>query len=147
MSIRGSVIGDLHASGRIIGGSLGTVKINGSILGGDGDLSGQIFSVGAVGAVTIRGDIRGSDGPESGKVDVGGAIKSLTVRGSVIGGGAGGNYDTSARRTTARSSPAAKSAPSGSAVRSWAAPIQTRPTPHRSEDTAAPSSDTPASAW
>jgi hypothetical protein len=67
-------------------GSIGTVNIGGSLIGGSDDYRGEIETGGNIGAVTIKGSIVGGGGQYSGAIESGGTIKSVTVGGSLIGG-------------------------------------------------------------
>jgi hypothetical protein len=81
----GSSVGE---SGSIIsrGGNLASVTIGGSLIGGSGYDSGEIFSTGDVGSVKIGGDIIGGTIDDSGQVTVRGKLTSLTLGGSLFGG-------------------------------------------------------------
>ncbi|MHA3772724.1 beta strand repeat-containing protein [Verrucomicrobiota bacterium sgz303538] len=71
------------------------LELLGSIYGGSGAFSGQVFSAGfrnpvsangGFGSLTIRGDIIGGVGQESGQLHIGGFIEKLRVMGSIVGG-------------------------------------------------------------
>jgi hypothetical protein len=84
-----SVDGDLAEA--IIGvtasddGTIGSVRIGGSIVGGSVPNSGQVQCTGAMGPVFIGGDIMGGSDFLTGAIS-GGKVASVTVGGSVIGG-------------------------------------------------------------
>jgi hypothetical protein len=63
------------------------LTVGGSILGGSGEQSGSILSVGAAKAVVVEGDIIGGDGDFSGLIASEETIASARVEGNVIGGG------------------------------------------------------------
>lgn len=88
ISIGGSLIGgDEEQSGRISSfGDMGAVSILGDLIGGDGANSGQIFSSGKLASVTIGGALIGDDGLESGRVASSLSLGAVKVAGDVIGG-------------------------------------------------------------
>jgi hypothetical protein len=72
----------------VIGGAAGTVgsvTVGGSLVGGSGDFSGCIFSDGDMGPVNIRGDVLSGAGL-SGAIRSGGKLGAVTIGGSLIGG-------------------------------------------------------------
>ncbi len=81
----GSSVGE---SGSIFarGGNLTSVSIGGSLLGGAGFDSGEIFTTGDAGAVKIGGDVIGGTITASGLVTVRGQLTSLSIGGSLFGG-------------------------------------------------------------
>lgn len=86
VSIRGSVLGDGQQSGLIQAtGTIASVKIGGSLKGGAGTDSGEIFTLRSIGAVTVGRDVRGGTINATGLID-GGSIASVTIGGSLIGG-------------------------------------------------------------
>jgi hypothetical protein len=70
-------------------GQIGKVTIGGSLIGGDGVGSGEIFALGDLGPVRIAGDVRGGAGGASGVISAGGQLVGITIGGSLIGGGEG----------------------------------------------------------
>lgn len=66
-------------------GRIGKIMINGSLRGGDVQLTGRIESGRDIGTLTILGDLRGGAGPVSGTVESG-DIGSVSIMGSIIGG-------------------------------------------------------------
>src|SRR5262249_37217294 len=58
-----------------------------SIVGGDGQDSGQIHSSNNMGPVTVGGDVLGGGGQDSGFIRANGSMGDVTVGGSVLGGG------------------------------------------------------------
>jgi hypothetical protein len=79
-------------------GNIGTVKIGGSLIGGNGELySGTIFSAGNMGAVTIGGSLVGNGvdtAQYSGVLYSSGTMGNVTIGGSLIGGGASDSTGT-----------------------------------------------------
>lgn len=67
-------------------GSIGALKIGGSLVGGDIDDSGNLRVAGNVGSVRIGHDIVGSYMQETGLIEIGGAVGSFTLGGSIAGG-------------------------------------------------------------
>ena len=81
--------GSGDSSGRILGdanngGSIGTVKVTGSITGGLGSNSGRIEAT-RIGNVTVR-DLIGGAGSQSGVVNSNGSIGTVTLTGGILGG-------------------------------------------------------------
>lgn len=68
-------------------GTIGYVKISGSLVGGGGDLSGRILALGAVPTITIGGDLQGRDGLGSGSISV--STSRMIQIGLGLQGGAG----------------------------------------------------------
>jgi hypothetical protein len=78
------------------GGSLGPVKIGGSIVGGSADDTGFVFSTGSISSVIVGGDVVGGSGLDAGEIQAGtGGIGPVTIGGSVRGGK--GNFSGSLR--------------------------------------------------
>ena len=102
--IKGDLVGRGPDTGKITSGStIGSIKIGGSIVGGEGVRSGGIetgLSVpdGSVGSVQIGGSIEGNTGTDSAKLILRGAVKSLLVKGSILSASA--NYNTSENAST-----------------------------------------------
>ncbi len=75
-------------------GTIGSVTVGGSLIGGDGPDTGVIQADGAIGAIKIGGDIRSVDsspgstlsGFSGAVISLDGRIASLTVGGSILGG-------------------------------------------------------------
>jgi hypothetical protein len=65
-------------------GSLGSLRIGGSLIGESADGSGSITTDAGIGSIVIGGNIAGGSGAKSGYLDAGGKIGSLKV-GSIIG--------------------------------------------------------------
>ncbi len=88
LSVGGSIIGGFATdSGQIVtSGAVGTVKIGGDLLGGSGDSSGVIQGD-KFGTVTIGGAISGGGGFNSGQVFAGSTLSRITVGGALIGAG------------------------------------------------------------
>ena len=74
------------SSARITAGDIGSVTIDGSIIGGSDDSSASMTSTGGIGTIKVGGDIKGGAGQKSGSIFANQAIKSITVGGSLIGG-------------------------------------------------------------
>src|SRR5581483_5141028 len=86
LTVTGDIAGaTVYVSGSA-DGTVGAVRIGGSILGGADPNSGQVQSTGDMGPVTVGGDIVGGTGAISGAIDAGGKLAGLTVGGSLIGG-------------------------------------------------------------
>jgi hypothetical protein len=83
---------DLQGGGGLFTGeieslsTLGTVTIGGSIIDGTNDDTGEIKSTGAMGAVKISGDLDGGTGMRTGRIFSGGTIASVQIGGSILGG-------------------------------------------------------------
>jgi hypothetical protein len=86
ITVKGAVQGVLiNVTGDAFG-SIGAVKIGGSLVGTTGADTGRIVTTGNVGAITIGQNITGGDGQHSGSIEVGGNLKSIVVTGSILGG-------------------------------------------------------------
>jgi hypothetical protein len=72
-------------------GTVGSVKVGGSFIGGVAADSGSIESSGAMGNVTVGGDVRGGGGTLSGRIHANGKLGNVTIGGSLIGGSGGVN--------------------------------------------------------
>lgn len=90
LTVGGSIIGGFGTnSGEIIAsGAVGTVKIGGDLLGGSGTSSGVIQGL-KLGTVTIGGAISGGSGGFSGQVFADLVLSKITVGGALIGAGGG----------------------------------------------------------
>jgi len=73
-----------------IGGSIGNITIVGSVIGGAGRDSSEIFANGNIGKILIGGNITGSTGAFSAEIEAN-AIASITVNGSLTGGDGAGS--------------------------------------------------------
>jgi hypothetical protein len=73
-------------------GTLGTVYVGGSLLGGAAANNGFIFGTKGIGAVTVVGDVAGGTGAQSGSIFTnvgdGGKIGTVTIGGNLLGGSA-----------------------------------------------------------
>ena len=67
-------------------GTIGSITIGGSLIGGANDFTGDIEAFGNIGAVKIGGDVSGGSGKSSGRILSSTAIKTFTVGGSLLGG-------------------------------------------------------------
>lgn len=86
LTVAGSIEGvSLNVTGGTLG-SIGTIKIGGSVIGTDEANSGQIITTGNIGSITIAGSVLGGDGQSSGVIDAGGNISSISIKGSIFGG-------------------------------------------------------------
>lgn len=84
--VHGDMEGSLYVTGTNRGiGSLGSLTIQGKLLGGNSDRSGFISSSSKIGKLTFGG-IVGGDGDNSGHIDAAGAIGSITALGNIVGG-------------------------------------------------------------
>jgi hypothetical protein len=82
-----AVASDLDGVFINVTGSMGTVKVGGSLIGATAQNSGTIQASGTLGAVTVGGDILGGTGDFTGAIYAKTSVKSVTVGGNVIGGG------------------------------------------------------------
>jgi hypothetical protein len=85
----------VSASGASEKGTIGTLTIGGSMIGGATANSGFIQATGDIGSVKIKRDVVGGDPglPNSGGILCGGAIKSLSIGGSLLEGASfSGNF-------------------------------------------------------
>ena len=78
-------------SGAVLASSIGTLILDGSLLGGsdasptqNAQESGEILSAGSVATLIIGGGITGASGVKSGYVSAGGDITSIDVTGDVV---------------------------------------------------------------
>jgi hypothetical protein len=76
---------DVSKQDVVVIGSIGSVRVGGSLIGTD-NFTGRIFASEDIGTVMIGHDIRGGDGVYSGAVIAGRNIGSVTVGGSIYGG-------------------------------------------------------------
>jgi len=73
-------------SARIVADNLTSLKIGGSIVGGNvDDESGTVQIAGAVGTISLKGSLVGGNGDQSGRIEVGSA-KSIAIGGDIAGG-------------------------------------------------------------
>jgi hypothetical protein len=91
IDIGGSVLGgDDVQSGAIRSGAIGLAHVGGDVMGGSGENSGQIFSVGNIGTVVIDGSIIGGTGAgtsaKSGMIFAGGTIGLAVIGHDIVGG-------------------------------------------------------------
>jgi hypothetical protein len=85
VKIRGSIVGgNTQNSGSISASNIGSATIGGGVYGGFGALSGTVSGHTSIGSLQIHGDLRGL-GPGSGKI-IAGTLKSLTIGGDLAGG-------------------------------------------------------------
>jgi hypothetical protein len=75
----------IHVTGDAIG-TIGSVTVGGSVLGGSNFASGVIYCTGDMGPVKIGRDLIGGSGMSSGQVGSGTKTGPVTIGGSVIGG-------------------------------------------------------------
>ncbi len=76
--------GEISASGDM--GDMGGVKVGGSLEGGAGFGTGEIYTGGNLGPVTIGGSVMGSAGNASGSIITDGNLTSVKVGGALDGG-------------------------------------------------------------
>jgi hypothetical protein len=74
-----------------VAGTMGLVRVDGSVLGAAGDGSGVISSAGTIDRVVVGHDIRGGAGTASGVIHSGERISLVHVEGSLIGGSGDGS--------------------------------------------------------
>jgi hypothetical protein len=67
-------------------GTIGSVSIGGSLIGGSSTQSGRIFSSGDMGLVKIGHDLQGGTGGSSGAISSLGKLAGVTIGGSLFGG-------------------------------------------------------------
>lgn len=77
---------NVTALGTPASGTIGTVKIGGSLIGHAANDSGEIQSSGKMGAVTITEDLRGGSGSRTGMLNSGSDLGAVSIGGSIIGG-------------------------------------------------------------
>jgi hypothetical protein len=84
LSVNGDIVG---ATVNVTGGGIGSVRVQGDIFGGAADFSGSILSAGTIGKVAIKGSLQGGTGAYSGSIVTSNnaSIGSITV-GSILGG-------------------------------------------------------------
>jgi len=89
-----TINGDLNGVAIGIGGgshgTLGTLTVKGSIIGGPADFSGSVRTQGTISNVEVDGSITGGAGMNSGAIGTAGSLGTVLVKGSVTGGG--GNF-------------------------------------------------------
>ncbi len=78
--------GRIFSGGKITSLTIGTDAVPGGIIGGDGEMSGQVASGGGIITATIKGSVTGGAGLESGAVGAGGVLKTVMVTGNLQGG-------------------------------------------------------------
>jgi hypothetical protein len=86
ITVRGSVSGILFNVTGDDAGSIGSIKIGGSLVGTADSESGRISTTGGIGSIAIKGSIIGDAGQQSGSISARGIIKSVTIGGSIFGG-------------------------------------------------------------
>ncbi len=86
--VRGSAFPDTGVIGSGKNGKIASVKIGGSLIGGT-DFTGEVSSGSDIGSISIDGDLVGSSGGNSGGIDGGGNIGTVFVGGSLFGGTGG----------------------------------------------------------
>ncbi len=67
-------------------GSLKSVTIGGSMIGGSNNFSGAIVADGDGGSIQIAGNVTGGAGTSSATIQIDGKVASLTIGGSLVGG-------------------------------------------------------------
>jgi hypothetical protein len=96
VTIGGSLRGDFNSGTDFAGliqatGTLGVVKIGGSVFGGyAGDKSGYIEGALGIKSVTIAGSLVGRPGNDSGEITTGGTLGTVKIGGDIRGGGSEG---------------------------------------------------------
>ncbi len=79
-----------NSAGDSYNGTIGSVIVGGSIIGGSESLFGSISTGGNVGSIYIGGNLQGGSGSSSGSLQIEGSVGSLTV-GNIIGYTAAGD--------------------------------------------------------
>jgi hypothetical protein len=91
--VKGNVAGaefNVFRAGATVGsGTLGSIFVGGSIIGGSTGFTGQIFTADHLLKATVKGDLRGGSGNASGQLSIGGKANSIFIGGSVLGGAGG----------------------------------------------------------
>lgn len=77
---------DVAGASLAIGGSLGSLNIGGSLIGGTAPASGSISTAQGIGAMKIGHHVQAGAAVGSGFIDTGTSIASLAIGGSLIGG-------------------------------------------------------------
>src|SRR5207248_286324 len=67
-------------------GTIGTIGVGGSILGGGGQETGEIIATGAIGPVQVGKDVLGGAGFLSGRVVTSSTLGDVTIGGGLLGG-------------------------------------------------------------
>lgn len=88
LKVGGSIIGGVgHVSGSVVSeAAMGDVSVKGSLIGGSDIGAGQIFSDGAAGNVKIGGDIIGGSAALAGRFHAIGSVGIVKIGGSLFGG-------------------------------------------------------------
>jgi hypothetical protein len=86
VTIGGDIVGGIFDAGRVDGGTIASVTVRGSVVGGSGPSTGVISASGELGPVRIGHDLTGGSGIQSGLVASSHAIASVAIGGSVYGG-------------------------------------------------------------
>lgn len=81
------VTGSTVSAERPADGTIGSLRITGSLVGGDADNSGFIQATGEIGRVYVGGNVVGGQGNNSARISAGGDVASVRVVGSIFGGG------------------------------------------------------------
>jgi hypothetical protein len=88
VSVAGDVVGGAFGNSGAIradGGSIDSVTIKGSLIGGAGAAGAVVSAAGAIGALKIGGSVRAGSGAESGSITAGGNSGAFTIGGSLVG--------------------------------------------------------------
>ncbi len=89
VTIMGDLQGNIGISSGLIdagGGTLTSVNIRGSVIGGQAQNAGEILSAGNIGSVVIGGDVQGGSDASAGSINCTGNLTSAVIGGSLIGG-------------------------------------------------------------
>jgi hypothetical protein len=87
LRVKGDVTGASVEVRGELAGSIGSMSVGGSLVGGAAPYSGYVLATGYLGVLTVGGDVVGGAGDYSGLVLVGASIRGgVTVGGSVRGG-------------------------------------------------------------
>jgi len=102
------ILGDIKGgkddnSGRVVAKQIGSIVIDGSILGGGGTFngsdgagtdSGEVFAATGIKNIYVGGDVKGGSVNNTGQIFTNGAIGSLYIGGSVLGSSAASTSDS-----------------------------------------------------
>jgi hypothetical protein len=89
LSVASDIVGayiNVTGPGGSVLGTIGSVTVGGSLIGGSDTDSGSIRAGGNIGAVAIGQDMQGSSGQFSGMITSNGKLASAKIGGSIIGG-------------------------------------------------------------
>jgi hypothetical protein len=90
VKVGGSIVGgQTDFQGAIVAfGDIGSIQVRENVIGGGATRTGAVVSLGSIGKVSIGGDLIGGAGGFSGSIDAAGSLGDVKVGGSVFGGSA-----------------------------------------------------------